>query len=162
MGLVAVADFKNMIDDCVSELSGTAFIVFFASLIRMTSNDSFICGAVVFFVYTFASYSNYKFSKSHFNPAITLAYYFLGEIELITAIVYVCCQVAGSVGAALLALLISKVETTGTTVGCPWRGSFKFEGKDFVPVNYFQRNFFFEKYFEIFFSDFFNFLSLDD
>lgn len=139
MGLIAVSDFKNIIDDCISEFSGTAFIVFFCCLIRMTSDDSFVCGSVVFFVYAFASYSNYKFSKSHFNPAVTVAYYFLGEVDLITAIVYVCCQAAGSVGAALLALILTKVETTGQFIGCPWRGTFKFEGKEYQTSSYFQR-----------------------
>lgn len=138
MGILTVSDFKNLIDDCISEFSGTAFIVFFSCIIRMTSNDSFICGSVVFFIYAFANYSNYKFSKSHFNPAVTIAYYLLGEIELVTTLVYIVCQLAGSAGAGFMALILSKIEKTGNLVGTPWKGTFKFEGKDYEPVTYFQ------------------------
>lgn len=138
MGILSVSDFKNIIDDCISELSGTALIVFFSCLIRMTSDDSFVAGMVVFMAYSFTNYSNFKFSKSHFNPAVTVAYYFLDEIDLVTALIYVICQAAGSAGAAFFLILLRKVESTGVFIGCPWIGTFKYEGKDQSPVTFLQ------------------------
>ncbi len=135
-------DFMNSKDIVMGEFSGTLFIVFFCGLARMTTKDPFTCGGVVFLTYAMCKYGNYKFSKSHFNPAVSIAYYFMGEIKVLQMIIYVVSQLAGSVGAGVLLIIMSLfgVNRTGITAGCPWKGTFKYKGVDTDTAGYFQSN----------------------
>lgn len=133
-------DFLSSKEIVMGEFSGTLFIVFFCGLARMTTTDPFTCGGVVFMTYAMCKYGNYKFCKSHFNPAVTIAYFFLGEIKLLQAIIYVLSQLAGSAAAGLLLIALSLfgVNKTGIIAGCPWKGTFKYRGVDTDTAGYFQ------------------------
>ena len=138
-------DFKDAMDQCLSEALSTCLIVFFSGLIRMTSPDSFIAGGVVFFLYSFLIYGNYKFSKSHFNPAVTIAYYLHDDLSMLSAIMLVICQLVGSVGAALLLALMELLGVNKQKhmfLGCPWLGTFTYNGKLIQSTTMFQREFY--------------------
>lgn len=76
-------------DAMIGEVTGVFFIVFFCGLTRMTTLEPFVCGSVVFLTYSMAKYGNYKFSKAHFNPAVSIAYYMQKEINSLQVVMYV-------------------------------------------------------------------------
>jgi glycerol uptake facilitator-like aquaporin len=133
-------DFKDNKDIVLGEASGCLFVVFMCGIVRMTTTDPFTCGAVVFMTYAMAKYSNYKFSKAHFNPAVSIAYYIMDEIKSMQCVIYVASQLAGSVAAGILLMVLYwlGVSTTGVGAGCPWKGTFKYKGVDTDTAGYFQ------------------------
>lgn len=133
-------DFIDNKDIVLGEASGCLFIVFFCGLVRMTTTDPFTCGGVVFLTYSMAKYGNYKFSKAHFNPAVSIAYYIMDEIKSMQCVIYVASQLAGSVAAGLLLMIfyILGVSHTGIKAGCPWKGTFKYHGVETDTAGYFQ------------------------
>ncbi len=58
-------------------------------------------------------YAGGHISGAHYNPAVTLAVWMRGKIELKDAVMYWIFQLAGAVAAALIAVYIFKVEGTG-------------------------------------------------
>jgi glycerol uptake facilitator-like aquaporin len=133
-------DFIDNKDVFLGEGSGCLFIVFFCGLARMTTTDPFTCGGVVFLSYSMCKYSNFKFSKAHFNPAVSIAYFLLGEIKLLQTMIYVASQLLGSVVAGLLLMLMFwfGVGKTGVKAGCPWKGTFMYNGIETDTAGYFQ------------------------
>jgi len=111
--------FLEIKDELVSEFIGTFLIVFLTCFSDMWIFDSFIDGGVTFFVYSFCIYSSYKFSKSHFNPAVTFGYFTMGEIKFVKAILYIITQLLASVAAGAIASFFSKLNQLKTN-GAPW------------------------------------------
>ena len=145
MGLLGLSlpskkDIMENKDAVLGEISGVFFIVFFFFFVRMTTLEPFVCGSVVFLTYSMNKYGSYKFSKAHFNPAVSIAYYLLGEINSLQVVLYVLAQLAASAGAGVLLLLLSafKINRTGIVAGCPWKGTFKYNGVDTDTAGYFQ------------------------
>ncbi len=78
----------------VTEFIGTLFLVL---TIGLTGNP-FAIGAVLMVMV----YAGGHISGAHYNPAVTLAVLIRGRIKTSEAIIYMICQVAGAVAAALL------------------------------------------------------------
>ena len=114
--------------------------MFFCGMVRMTTTDPFTCGGVVFLTYSMAKYANFKFSKSHFNPAVSIAYYIMGELKSMQTVIYVASQLAGSLAAGALLVIFNfmGMTTTDVSAGCPWKGTFKYKGKTTDTAGYFQ------------------------
>lgn len=133
-------DFYDNKEIVLGEFTGCLFIVLICGLVRMTTIDPFTCGGVVFLTYSISKYANYKFSKSHFNPAVTISYYVLGEINSLQGCIYVASQLVGSIaaGGLLMLFFILGVSKTGIAAGCPWKGTFKYNGVETDTAGYFQ------------------------
>lgn len=120
-----------------SEFLGTFLTVFLCNLLVMKNSDPFSVGLGIFFIMTFFVYANMRFSKAHLNPAVTIAYFILGDLQLAKLIMYSIAQVSASVLAGFILIFFRKGRVTNN-LGAPWLKSFDLNGEEFRILNPWQ------------------------
>lgn len=91
----------------IAEFLGVFFLVLFTCYSNITDvNEATNTGFGVLLIYTFFTYALAPISGAHLNPAISLSLVIEGKMSAVKGMIYIGCQLTGSMLAALLVLAL--------------------------------------------------------
>ncbi|MEP7195367.1 MAG: aquaporin [Saprospiraceae bacterium] len=96
-----------MIKRCITEFIGTFFLALMVSMSCLSAHPE-LTPLVAGFTLMAMIYASGHLSGAHFNPAVTLAIFIRGKINLNVVPLYILSQFAGAAFAAILALLLNQ------------------------------------------------------
>lgn len=108
------------IDEIIAEFFGMFLLVFIPALIEMQYGNPSFTGISLFLLYSFLTYTNFRFSAAHLNPAVTLSYYLAKEISVVKMGIYFAAQFGASFLGGFLLLFFKKFNSG--YIGQPWLG----------------------------------------